>query len=235
MGLSCSCDDFDKGDYDRWWDAPYTRAAPAGATCCECDAAIPEGSQVQAFDCWTVFEPDVPEPRSFEPLYRVTDSVLERHADQLAEEYELARERWEDETGWDWDTERHERIEGVDYRCERCADLAVALDGTKAEGGLGFCLIGPGQLIETHLEYVTDYVGGPPMTWARGKDGVFHPRRKTVWELRREALGRKRRQISYFFRYGWRYWLTQEVCKIRRALGYQYEYDMNTGSYVWRR
>lgn len=230
MGLSCSCDDFDKGEYDTWWEVPYRAPAPAGAMCCECGAPIPAGLRTWAIDTMEVYTPDVEPPRS------PWDVDANEMSDEAFEALEKTWDTFCETHGYDDEYERFERCAGTEYRCERCDDLATALDGSAAEGGLGFCTIGPGQLIEAHLEYVSDYVGGPPMVWVRDKAGILNPRRKTKWELARDEAVRRGRRVKSFLRWELRFWVKRKIIyPALRALGYRYEYDFDARGYVWRR
>ena len=170
MGLSCSCDDFDKSECTSWWEPGRRRVPPAGETCCECCAPLP------AEPCQTILRGEVydpgdiePEPRDFQPLYAVTCDVLNRHLEQIEEAREDDIDAWRDKHGWDSDCERFERFT-TDYRCERCEGLADAIED------LGYCMIEPGGLIDAHVEYV-EQSGAPEMIWKRGRAGVWHPRR----------------------------------------------------------
>lgn len=169
MGLSCSCDDFDKGDHDKWWEPGQRNRPPAGEKCCECNAPLPD----EPLECWLtmeVYDPgdEVEEPRDFAPGHSVTCDVLNRHLEQLEEAHEDDMYEFQDEHGWDDDYERFERVAGKEFRCERCSDLVAAIEG------LGYCAIGPGDLIENHVEYVAQN-GHACMKWVKGQDGVLNP------------------------------------------------------------
>lgn len=174
MGLSCSCHDFDKGEFEYWWDAPYQTTTQSDTTCCECNAVIPVGTPATAFDSMEAYTPDVPVPRAPWDV-----DAKEEMSDDDFEKLEKAWDEFCDQYGWDSDYERFERCTSTDYRCERCSDLAKALDGSKDEGGLGFCLIGPGELIDAHHDYIA-MSGGRKMQWLPDVGGVLHPQRVDV-------------------------------------------------------
>lgn len=246
MILSCSCRDFDNGDFDSWWEAS-TLTAPAGTRCCECNAPIPEGTPCAGFISYEVWEPEDIEDEPPDPEHVLGDepecSVLSRHWEHLHLEMEIAREIWFEDRGYDYDCERFERETGRQYRCDRCAGLATALDGDENEGGLGFCVILPGDLIEAHRDYI-EQAGRHEMIWVRDRNGVLNPRRLTRLDFaKREARRRWRNAVYIVFRGGWRHKVAMAQAKtvgrtihvITSRLGYVYHYDCDAKTYRWTR
>lgn len=170
MSLSCSCDDFCKGEFDEWWQGPNATVSPTGETCVECGAAIPEGSEVTVFHHWEVYEPNVKRP--FDPEAELCDEPedfnLARHWEQLYAAMQEDLDAHADAFGWDFDDERYERVTSSDYRCERCSDVASSIEAH------GFCLIAPRELIDAHEEFVAMQNNGRRVEWMK-RDGVFHP------------------------------------------------------------
>lgn len=241
MGLSCSCDDFDKGDYDDWCEPGRRSVPPPGTKCCECCAPLP----AEPLTCWIhmeVYEPDetgMPPhdvnlwPRLGDPYWpgHPTCSVLERHGEQM----EHARDDWSDEHGWDSECDRFERVRSKDYRCERCEGLVAAIED------LGYCMIAPGDLVENHVEYVAEH-GQHEIMWKCGADGVWHPRRMTRFDFaRREAKRRWRNAVYIVLKGGWKHkvktiwWRTggRVPGKVMPRLGYVYRYDYDAKCYRW--
>lgn len=176
MGLSCSCDDFDKGDYDHWWEPGGRRLPPAGTRCCECAAPLP--AEKHACIVHTeVYDPDeTADPRPPHPDEvlgdKPDDSTTSRHWSQRYDAMEQSHYDYADTHGWDSDYERFERTRGIDYRCERCEGLAEAIED------LGYCMIAPGDLIDCHVEYVEEH-GDGNVIWKRDRFNVWQPRNKS--------------------------------------------------------
>lgn len=180
MALSCSCYDFDPCDYDSWWETGCDAIPPPGQKCCECRAPLPEGKPVETFISFEAYDPEdedltiPPDPEDVlgdEP----EDVNLYRFWEQRYDAMEEDRERTLDALGWDSDQGRYVRETHREYRCERCADLAESFEASKEDGGLGFCKIAPGELIEAHMEF--GQMQDPPIEirWRKGDDGVFNP------------------------------------------------------------
>lgn len=261
MTLSCSCYDFDKGEHESWWEPGQRIVPPAGETCCECAAALPSEPCATILH-WEVYEPDEPAPPEdvnrwprFQGSYWLglpTCDVLERHGEQMAQ----AIEDWRDAHGWDSDYERFERCDRIDYRCERCEDLAEAIED------LGYCMIGPGDLIDAHTEYVNDharpsrYEDGEPVydedhkrppeiMWRRDASGVWQPHRMTDQDKAKREVRRRWRNAVYFVWYGgWKTWLRWKVWPaierrtvnpIMRRIGYERRYDYDARRLRWHR
>lgn len=228
MGLSCECSDFDKSEYDHWWEPGGKRAPPTGQTCCECHAPLPVGETAPCIVSSEVYEPEEPAPR--DPVDVDADEEM---SDEEFKALERRHEDYQDRHGWDGDTERYERVRSIGYRCERCADLAEAIED------LGYCMIAPGELAECHEEYVAES-GGHEVIWKPDHGGVFHPRRMTRWDFARRELRRRRNNFLYFtWRGGWRTWLRWRVwfrveSAIMRRLGYSYR-TLSGGKYAWRK
>ncbi len=226
MGLSCSCEDFDKSEFDWWYEPGGAAAAPAWCTCCECDAPIAEGEQVQTIDHWEVYEPD-------EALPPDPDDSDEDLSDDDYRRISKARDEACDRLGWDDDCERFERLERVDYRCERCSDLAETIEA------LGYCMVPPGELIGQHCEYV-EQSGGHEVIWKRDAAGVLQPHRMTRLDFAIREAGVLRRRALYFMRYGWqgtlryRVWFPLQAAVMTR-LGYHYRYLHAPHVYGWVR
>jgi len=243
MGLSCSCDlDYDADD--RWFEPGRRRVPPKGETCCECDAPLPTDET-----CQTIIESDVYDPGVDRPPYPddVLDvepecAVLARHWDQRYRAMEKAQEDFDDEFGWDGDREQFVKTT-LHYRCERCEGLATALDGSKEEGGLDFCMILPGELIQAHGDYI-EMSGGAERIWKRDRAGVLHPRPLTRWDrLNRAVRYRWSRVRSFIWYGGWKTWLRftvkpsitrRSVDQIMRSLGYHKDYDFATRRMRWK-
>lgn len=222
MALSCSCDDFDKGDHDRWWEPGRPSVPPVGERCCECDAPLPQ-EPCDVIVHMEVFEPE-DEPRA--------PWDVDANEDVDIDEIEKTFDAYRDRNGWDDDCERYERVRSRDYRCERCAGLATSIED------LGYCMIPPGDLAEAHCDYV-EQSGLPEIIWTRRADGVFHPRRMTRMDFLKRELRRRRNRARYLLlQGGWKSWLRWQVFKIEsrimRALGYQYRYTGND-TYGWQR
>lgn len=170
MTLSCSCGDFDKGDFDDWWEVTPLQA-PDNARCCECNSPIPEGTSCAGFISYETWTPDDIEDEPPDPEHVLSDepecSVLSRHWEHLYLEMEIARERWFEDRGYDYDNERFERETGRQYRCERCDDIAASIEP------LGFCTIAAGDLIDTHVEFVALQGTDKRARWSRGADGIW--------------------------------------------------------------
>jgi hypothetical protein len=112
-----------------------------------------------------VWEPEGSPPPHPEDL---PDTEYEALSQAEATVMEDARDAWQDKHGWDSDTERYERCIGADYRCERCEDLADSIEA------LGYCMIGPGDLISSHLEFIHEHHYAE-RKWTENKDGVLNP------------------------------------------------------------
>lgn len=226
MGLSCSCGDFDKSDYESWWELGRRSSPDAGSKCCECDAPLSPDDKHQCFVESEAFEPETDRPE--DPDYiadELTDDEYDRRLKVL--------EDWDDANGWEWDTERCERVVAYQYRCERCEGLADAIED------LGYCMIGPGELIENHYEYV-EVQGGRDVIWKRDADGVFHPRQPTWWDNIKQAAHTNRRRVSSFVRYGWKSWLLYKVWwpvrdRSMKSLGYRRGYNYEARCATWIR
>ena len=199
MGLSCECyGDFDKGDFENWWEPGGLAIPPAGAKCCECNAPLPT-EKCESFGHMEVWEPEGNPPPHPDDL-----PDAETIPDAEAYAIERAHDDWKDENGWDDEVERYERCIGSDYRCERCSDLASSIED------LGYCLIGPGELIEDHGEFIAEH-GYAPRLWRAGPDGVLNP---YPWRRRDYVASwvrKKRLNAWYFLRYGWKHWLRWKV------------------------
>lgn len=231
MGLSCSCDDFDKGDHESWWEPGRRSVPPPGTCCCECDALLPAGETCQTILHGEVYDPGEIEPRPQHPddvLDDEPDDVnLRRHWRQLYRAMEDAVDDYDGRHGWDGEYERFERYTS-EYRCERCEGLADAIED------LGYCMIAPGELAAAHCEYV-EQSGAPEMIWRRGRDGVLHPRRMTRWDFARREARRRISNARYFWFYGgwksalrYKLWPAIErrtVSPVMRGLGYHRLYD----------
>ncbi|MEQ1694389.1 MAG: hypothetical protein ABL901_00980 [Hyphomicrobiaceae bacterium] len=226
MGLSCSCGDFDKSDYDRWWEPARHAVPPAGEACCECDAPLPAGLKAQAICAMEVFNPTEPCPAN-------PDDSDEDLSDAEFKHLEQAYDAWAARNGWDSESERCERAAETCYRCERCEDLADSIEA------LGYCMIGPRELIECHCEYVDEHLEGPELHWVRDAAGVLHPRRMTRRDFAMRWIRQRPRRIYSFWRWSvpsrirglW--WRTQAA--IMRRLGYRYSYDSSSKSYRYVR
>lgn len=236
MGLSCYCDDFDKGEHDHWWEPGRTTVAPAGEQCSECNAPV-GGIQCRTICDCEVYEPDEDLPPHPEDVLgdEPDCSTLSRHWCQLYDAMETYREQRETALGWDSDYERFERST-LSYRCERCSDLAESIED------LGYCMIEPGGLPSAHEEYV-EQSGKPEILWQPDRDGVLHPRRMSQWDFaRREAKRRWRRAVGFVWYGGWKSWLrwrvwgrikTRLIVPVRRYLGQEYKYDYDAKKYRW--
>lgn len=232
MTLYCSCADFEKSEHEKWWEPGRRSIPPSGARCCECGALLPEG-EARA----SILEGEVYDPYDIEPMPR---SPWDVDADEMTDEEFAAVERaWDaycDKHGWDSETKRFERFD-IAYRCERCGDLADAIED------MGYCMLAPGSLIEAHEEYVNEVqefatgIVRREIVWRRDKSGVWNPRRKTVWDHRREAARRLYCRVRGFVWYGgWRRFVEFTVWhRMMRAAGYRYHYDYKTKTYGWQR
>lgn len=225
MGLSCSCGEFDKGEYDRWWEPGRRSVPPPGTRCCECDAPLPDGEA-----CQTILHGEVYDPGEIEP-----EPTEDDDPDESGEAFDARFDAWREKHGWDSEYERFERYTR-DYRCERCEGLADAIED------LGYCMIAPGELAEAHCEYV-EQSGGAEMIWKRGRDGVLHPRRMTRWDFARREARRRVSNARYFWLHGgwksalrYKLWPAIErrtVAPVMRALGYHRLYDHTTKRMRW--
>lgn len=237
MTLSCSCSDFDKGDHESWWEPGRSSVPPAGTRCCECNAPLPDNVEHKTILCGKVYDPGEIEKQPRPPWDVDSDEMTDDEFDAI----EAAWDAYCDKYGWDCETDRFERYNS-EYRCERCNDLKDAIEG------MGFCMIGPGDLIASHTEYVNEVQELAPgvvrreIIWRKNADGVWHPSRKTAAEKRREEVSRRWRKAKYWLRYGWKSDLRWKVwfraqTRVMRALGYAltYErYDATTHASVYR-
>lgn len=226
MGLSCACADFDPSEHDFWWEPGGTAPAPAGCRCCECGAAIPAGETVQTIDHMEVYDPGTEMPPH-------PDDADEDLSDEEYRRRERAYDDAADRLGWDGETERFVRLDRADYRCERCSDLAAAIED------LGYCMVPPGDLAAQHSEYV-EQSGGHEVIWKRDRAGVLHPRRMTRWDFARRKAGELWRRACYFVRHGWRISLRYRVwfpvqAAVMTRLGYRYRYLRAPSVYGWTR
>lgn len=243
MGLSCACDYFDKGDCDRWWEHGRPSIPEAGTRCCECNAPLPN-ENCDTILKGAVYEPDVERPPYPEDVMgkEPADSVLSRHWDQRYDALQAVLDDFDDEYGWDSECERFERFT-TEYRCERCADLAFAFEGDEDDGGMGYCMIAPGELPEAHCDYMLES-GAPEMIWTKNGDGVFNPRRMTRRDFAKRAVQRSLSKTKYFlFHKGWLLWLRfrlwsaitrRTVDPIMYRLGYTKRYDYANKQVVWK-
>lgn len=200
MGLSCSCDDFDKGEHDRWWEPGSRLVPPAGTRCCECCAPLPATPHACIVH-FEVYNPeDEIEPRPPHPEDVLDDEPedfnLARHWAQRYDAMEQAQEDYDRRHGWDSDYERFERVRSRDYRCERCDDLADAIEA------LGYCMIPPGELIESHLEYAEEH-GTGNLIW-KPFAGVWHPYKRIPEDDLRDGIKLRLRRARFWLRYGWK-------------------------------
>jgi hypothetical protein len=164
MTLSCSCNDFDKGEYDHWWGPGRPSVPPAGERCCECKAPLPH-DPCKCIWHMEAYEPDGNPPPHPDDLPGVEAEAL---SDKEAEAMERAHFDWKDENGWDDECERYERDGDTDFRCERCSDLAASIED------LGYCMIGPGDLIEAHMEFI-DAHHYAKRKWVSNAHGTLNP------------------------------------------------------------
>lgn len=235
MGLSCYCDDFDKSEHTKWFE-PGRRSVPQpDETCCECNAPLP-AETCQSILCGEVYEPDVEMPPHPEDVLgdEPSDINLARHWDQRYSAMEAERDELCDKYGWDDECERFERY-SVQHRCERCEDLASAIED------IGYCMIIPGDLMESHCEYV-EQSGGAEMIWKPNRYGIWHPRRMTRTDFATREARRSARNALFFVRFGWRLWLRytvwgaierRTVAPVMRWLGYHNHYDHERKQMTW--
>lgn len=235
MGLSCSCDDFDPSEHESWWEPGQPSVPPAGARCCECGAHLPVTEK-----CATILHHDAYEPDDA-ALDADPEPDEDDHPDMDGHEFDELLDAWRDRHGWNSECDRFERTTR-DYRCERCADLADAIEG------MGFCMIPPGDLIEQHTEYVNETQEMAPgvarreIVWSQNKAGVWNPRRKMAADKRRAEIIRRWRNAKFWLRHGWKIDLRWKVwhpaqTRVMRALGYQYTYirhDTATRKSIYR-
>lgn len=177
MGLSCSCD-FEKGEYERWYEPGGLRSAPSGTRCCECGAAIPEGDVVNTTFEFEVYEPEEERPEWNGPPEPFRWAEAEEAVALWDEAYglamqaiEAAQERYDAKYGFDREYERCERLAYTSFRCERCGGLAESIED------LGYCMIVPGELPEAHAEYVYEH-SGANIRWVPDQNGVLNPKRQ---------------------------------------------------------
>lgn len=179
MGLSCSCEDFDKGDFESWWEPGRETKAPAGVKCCECCAPIPEGDEVATILHFESYHLDDPP----------------RNPGEDDDDYQERVWEWRDNhPDWEDDYERFERVDSVDYRCDRCDGLAASIED------LGYCLTAPGDLIDSHIEYAWEHAKRR-RKWVRDAEGVFQPRDWTVLDHARAAVRNAWRETKYTIRW----------------------------------
>lgn len=219
MTLSCACNDFDKGDHDSWWEPGRRSVPPPGERCCECNAALPAGEKRASILHGEVYEPDA--------AALAADPEPEEPEDDDWDKFDARYDAWRDRHGWDSKFERFERYTS-EYRCERCEDLAAAIED------LGYCMIAPGELPDAHAEYVNER--RHQIIWKQNPDGVWHPRPEMPEDrLIAEITRRWRRTVSWV-RWGWRHDMQFKVWhRVMRGLGYQYHYDYQSKSYHWKR
>jgi len=226
MGLSCACSDFDPSEHDAWWE-PGRRSLPEpGERCCECCAPLPAGEKAATILAHTVVEP---------PDLTGDPEPTEDDYEDDCGAYDDALDAWHARHGWDTDTERFVATEAL-RRCERCADLADAIEG------MGYCMVPPGELADQHQEYVNDVAehSTHPIRWKQDPDGVWHPRRELAEDRLVDAVGVAWRRSRYWLRYGWwidlrwKVWPPIET-RVMRALGYRWTYVGAPSHHAWTR
>lgn len=228
MGLSCSCD-FDKGDVETWWEPGRPQVPQAGTRCCECNAPLPAEPHANIVRM-EVFEPDEPRPSHPEDA-----DDFDAMSDEEFDRREALYYEWANRNGWDSDYERCERVSAREYRCERCDGLATSIEA------LGYCMIGPGDLIEAHGEYVDGQEQGVEIIWKRDRSGVWQPRRMTKRDYAAREVRRRWWNARYFWWHGgWKTWLRRKVLfhaerRVMRALGYEYRTNRSGSGYHWQR
>lgn len=229
MGLSCSCSDFDPSEHDSWFEPGRRSVPPAGTRCCECAATLPAGEK-----CATILNGEAYEPDEA-TLAADPEPDEDDYPDEDGPSFDDILDAWRDRHGWCSDQDRFVHYTH-EYRCERCSGLAEAIED------MGYCMIGPGDLIDCHTEYVNevqelaDGVERHEIIWERRGDGVWHPRRKTDRDRRREAVRRRWRGLVSWLRYGWKLDLKYKVWhRVMRAAGYQFQHDYKTRKYYWAR
>lgn len=243
MGLSCSCD-YDWDGESPWYEPGGFRVPTAGAACCECHAHLPAGEPAQAIDRYDPYEPEgEPPPYPEDVLDDEPEcAVLARHWGQMYDAMGQSREDWEEAHGWHSENECYVE-ESTEFRCDRCAGLATALDGSAKEGGLGYCMILPGELVDNHVEYVAEH-GQHEIGWWPGRDGVWQPRRLSRLDFaKREARRRWRNAAYIMFQGGWKWKLRTAWYrtggripgKVMPRLGYVYRYDYERKRHYWTR
>jgi hypothetical protein len=200
MILSCSCEDFDKSDYDRWWEPGGMAVPPSGSRCVECRAPLSD-EPCESFDHMEIWEPVDQQPPHPDTLPEYEQLKLS-DADFTA--MEIAHEDWLDDHGWDDECERFERCTGSDYRCGRCSDLAASIVD------LGYCLIGPGELIDDHMEFIRKH-GLAPRIWRADDGGTLNPHPVHPRDYVASWVRRTRLSMRHFLRYGWKPWLRWRV------------------------
>ena len=227
MGLSCACYDFDKGDYERWWESASNRRPPSGTRCCECGAPLPTDEKAICFAEWEVFNPAIPEPPSADneqecgfPPYpqfrwrssytpeereeiRIATAEWEQEYGPAIEFYRQQREDWESDNGWDDEYQRCERITEYRFRCDRCQGLAEAIEE------LGYCTLGPDEVIDAHIEYAEEH-SGVKLKWANDR-GTFNPRRWNRADYVEDAANRFWSRIRFYILYGWKLTLRYKI------------------------
>ncbi len=195
MGLTCECfcSDFDKGDYDSWWEPGCASVPPSGMKCCECGAPLP-AEECACIRNYEVYEPDGTDAAPRHPWSAEGDESV-TSAEFLA--IEAAWDEWAARTGWEDEYDRYERETGADYRCDRCAGLAASIED------LGYCLIRSGELIECHGDFIHEH-GYAPRLWRAGADGIFNPHPWRRQDYVAAWVRRMRHRTSAWFRYGWK-------------------------------
>lgn len=235
MGLSCSCGDFDKSEHNAWFEPGRRTIPPAGTTCCECNAPL-LAEPCQTILCGEVYDLGVEPPPHPEDVLddEPEDFNLARHWNQRYDALEREREDFCADHGWDDECGRFERFD-LQYRCERCEGLADAIEN------LGYCMILPGELMESHCEYI-EQTGGHEMIWQPDRTGVWHPRRMTHADFAKREVRRRIRNAWFFVRFGWKSWLRytawgaierHTISPMMRGLGYHRHYDHACKALVW--
>lgn len=208
MGLSCECGDFDKADFDVWWEVGRDSFPDLDERCCECNAPLDVHDTYATFLHFEVYEPQdldtepLPPTRS-EPWPGASQSELDAY-EQEWDDYEQRLGEWRDDRGWDEDCQRFERLMAQDWRCHRCQGIAEAFET------LDYCLIAAGDVIYCHMEYLEEK-GRWPMIWEKNADGVLNPRRMTRPEIIKRDARRRWRRFKGHVLWKRHYWRSMGV------------------------
>jgi hypothetical protein len=174
MPLECSCDDFRKCDHDYWYEGWSLGAPASNSRCCECGALVSKiPDYVQSI---LEYETYIPEGYDYE-----------KNHDEFVESDEHGK-------NYDHDCERFERWVHTHFRCERCTDIAEAIQS------LGYCEILPGDLIDSYSEYL-ELNDLKPVKWVVDYDGVLHPMKFTKFDYFMKGLDEKINRIKFEFKY----------------------------------
>ena len=201
MNNFCVCNsgdyDFDVSDHDNYWMCD-SAIVPEGTKCCECGASIPAGGRRSCATHYEVYEPEG-EPRA--PWDVGADEAM---SDEDFDALETAFDKFQDENGWDCESERYVRETSTDFRCDRCEGEVEIL------AQFDICVNQPGDLPGAHEDHYWR-AHRRRIRWRPGTDGVWNPqpwrlidyarhyRKRAYWTLQAEYRWAFRKRLRRIF------------------------------------